>query len=104
MWSSKYDDEKKHSSTLELQLKEMANQLDDYDLKFQALQNTGNENVTSELVAELEAQIEELTIERDDLQDEMDSLRTQLLVNLLLPFYYHYYQNIISLKLPRFMN
>ena len=82
MWSSKYEEEKKHSSTLELQLKEMSNQLDDYDKRFQAIGNEGTDSLPSELIRELEAQIEELNIERDDLQDEMDSLRTQLLVSL----------------------
>ena len=80
MWSSKYEEEMKRSSTLEQQLKEMSKQLDDYDNRFQALGHVANDSVPSELVAELEAQIEELNIERDDLQDEMDSLRTQLLV------------------------
>ena len=86
MWSSKCEEEKKHSGTLELQLKEMANQLDDYDRKFQALRNAGNDVSQSEL-SELRAQIEELNFERDDLQDEMDSLRSQLLVRKILLHY-----------------
>ena len=79
MWSSKYEDERRRSGTLELQLKEIANQLDDYDKKFQALRTAGNEVSQSELL-ELRTQVEELNFERDDLQDEMDSLRSQLLV------------------------
>lgn len=102
MWSDKYEDEKKRSATLELQLKEMSNQLDDYDKKFQALRT---DSTHAELI-ELQAQIEELNIERDDLHDETDSLRTQLLVNITFMIINSLFINnfIIRHKQQRFTN
>ena len=90
MWSSKYEEERKHAGTLELQLKEMSNQLDDNDKKFQELRSAGNDATQLELI-ELQAQVEELNLERDDLQDEMDTLRSQLLVNHFSINHHHYY-------------
>lgn len=102
MWSDKYEDEKKRSGTLELQLKEMSNQLDDYDKKFQTLRT---DSTHAELI-ELQAQIEELNIERDDLHDETDSLRTQLLVNITFMIINSLFINnfIIRHKQQRFTN
>ena len=90
MWSSKYEEERKRAGTLELQLKEMSNQLDDNDRKFQELRTAGNDATQLELI-ELQAQVEELNLERDDLQDEMDTLRSQLLVNHFSINHHHYY-------------
>jgi predicted nucleic acid-binding Zn-ribbon protein len=78
MWSAKYEEEKKRSNTLELQLKTMSDQFDEHDKNFQTLRAMGTDSIQGELAAELEQQVEELTNERDDLLDEADSLRSQL--------------------------